>query len=99
MFDPDKNEGVVEFVTMMSYPPDVATFEKYLTEAKSKVDDFTKVNVGLGAYKLSKNPNIFLEQWKACEESGSRSCVVFHYGDLVETPALAEPLILNIAQA
>ena len=93
------NEGVVEFVTMMSYPPDVATFEKYLTEAKNKVDDFTKVNVGLGAYKLAKNPNIFSEQWKICEKSGGRSCVAFHYGDLVETPALAEPLRLNGPQA
>lgn len=93
------NEGLVEFVTMMSYPPDVTTFEKYLTEAKSKVNDFTKINVGLGAYKLAKNPNIFSEQWKKCKESGSRSCVVFHYGDLVETPALAESLRLNVSQA
>lgn len=87
------NEGLVEFVTMMSYPPDVATLKKYIAEAKSKVGDFKKVNIGIGAYKLAKKPKIFNEQWQLCEKAEARSCVVFHYGDLVETPALAEPLL------
>lgn len=87
------NEGVVEFVTMMSYPPDVETFQSYLKEAKSKVNEFSKLNVAIGAYKLTQKPEIFEKQWQICEKAGGRSCVVFHYGDLLEVPALAKPLL------
>ena len=85
--------GLVDFVTIMSYSKDTSAFEKYISEAKSKTVDFKKINIGVGAYKLTGSPEIFLEEFKLCEESGSRACVIFHYGSLLQNPALASSLI------
>ena len=84
--------GLVDFVTIMSYPPDILEFKKYFLEAKDKSPDFRKVNIGVGAYKLLKSPGIFESQWELCEEANARACVVLHYGNLLENPALASPL-------
>lgn len=84
--------GLVDFVTVMSYPPDILEFKKYLLEAKDKSLDFKKINVGIGAYKLLKSPGIFERQWELCEESKARACVVLHYGSLLENPVLTSSL-------
>ena len=85
--------GVVDFVTVMSYPPDIAEFKKYLLEIKEKAPDVKKVNIGIGAYKLLKSPDIFKNQFVLCEEYGARACVSLHYGSFLENPALVDPLI------
>ena len=87
------DRGLVDFVTMMSYPPDRVTFEKYVSIARGTAVHFEKVNLGVGAYKLMKEPVIFEAVFHSCEKSGGRGCVVFHYGSLLENPALADPLI------
>ncbi len=84
---------LVDFVTMMSYPADVPQFENNISGARDKTRNFEKVNIGIGAYKLLKSPEIFTGQLKSCEKAGGRGCVVFHYGSLLENPALAEPLL------
>lgn len=85
--------GLVDSVTVMTYPPDVPEFEKYILEAKNKTTDFHRVNLGVGAYKLIDAPQIFAEQFKLCEESDSSACVILHYGSLLQNPALSNFLI------
>jgi len=75
-------------VTLMTYPPDVSEFKKYILETKNKTTDFHKVNLTVGAYKLVNSPQIFAEQFKLCEESGSSACVILHYGSLLRNPTL-----------
>ncbi len=85
-------KGAVDFVTVMTYTDSVAEFQKILSEARSKTPDTQKVNVGVGAYKLGKNPELFEGQWALCEASDCRECVVFHYGSLLEHPSLRASL-------
>ncbi len=87
-------ENIVEFVTVMNYPPDLAEFKKNVDEIKVKVgEDFQKVNVAVGAYKfVSKNSRVFKKQFNYCQQSGAKGCVVFHYSNLDEDPSLAEAL-------
>jgi uncharacterized lipoprotein YddW (UPF0748 family) len=92
------NSGLVDFVTLMNYPPDVATFEKYIAGVKSKVIDFKKVNIGIGAYKLVTAPEIFSKQYAVARHAGGRENVVFYYGSLRENPALAHFLLSNAAR-
>lgn len=87
------DRGLVDFVTMMSYPPDTATFEKYIAGVRTKPKDFGKVNLAVGAYKLGQVPEVFARQMEDCEKSGSRGCVVFHYGSLLDFPELEKPLL------
>ena len=89
--------GIADFVTMMSYPADLPEFEHALAGARKKTSDFGRVNIGIGAYKLLKDPEIFAGQFEACEKAGGRGCVVFHYGDLLQSPGLAKPLLKNSA--
>ncbi len=83
--------GAADFVTVMTYPPDVETFEKYLKNLKEK-SDFSKVNIAIGVYKLVEQPDIFKKQFDICESAGARGCVVFYYGILRDHPELAQPL-------
>lgn len=87
-----QNTGLVDFVTIMSYPDNLPEFQKHIAEARMKVTDFTKLNIAVGAYKFIHQPETFTDQFRFCEASGSRSCVVFHYGDLLTAPALKESL-------
>jgi len=86
------NTGLVDFVTVMSYSPQPAEFKKTIEVAKRKVKDFSKVNIAVGAYKFIHSPEVFDEEMNICEEFGS-TCAVFHYGDLIENPALKNPLL------
>ncbi len=87
------NDGLVEFVSVMTYPDNVPDFVKQLAEARAHAGDFTKINICVGAYKFIKAPGIFADQFRLCETSGARACLVFYYGNLLENPVLAQSLI------
>ena len=86
------NSGSVDFVTVMSYSQQPSEFEKYIAEAKSKVNDSRKLNFAVGAYELAGLPQVFQEELRACEREECRGFVVLHYGSLLENPALADLL-------
>ncbi len=85
--------GVVDFVTFMSYSPDAEEFERFVRDVKTKVSDFTKVMIGVPAYKLAASPWVFARQLRFCRKSGSGGLCVFHYGSLPGHPALARAVI------
>ncbi|MDP2924002.1 MAG: family 10 glycosylhydrolase [Candidatus Omnitrophota bacterium] len=87
--------GLVDFVTIMTYSPYPAEFEKWISTAKTKVRDFKKVNIGVGAYKLVHSPETFGQEFKLCEKAGGNTCVVFHYGSFLENPTLSSFLTSN----
>ncbi len=89
------NQSYVDFVTMMNYPDDLNEFLKYVGGARKKVNDFSKVYLGVGAYKFLKNPSGFDGIWSACEQEKSRGCVVFYYGSLVTAPDLKTALLAS----
>jgi len=86
------DSGLVEFVTIMGYSPDLKEFEHFIKDAKKQTDHFDKVNIGIGPYELAQIPEVFQKEIEICEKTKSRGCAVFHYGSLVDTPALAEVL-------
>lgn len=86
------NTGLVDFVTVMNYSADPEEYARWNEVARSKVKDPGKLYFGVGAYKLLKTPEIFGEEWRSCETSGTALCAVFHYGSLLENPALEKPL-------
>lgn len=85
-------KGLVDFVTMMSYPIDPLDLEENLMGAAARADGLSRVNIGIGAYKMVSKHDIFKKQWEICEASGARGCAVFHYGNFLEDPALAKVL-------
>lgn len=86
--------GLIDFVTLMCYThEDTARFKRCIADGDKKIGSLKKVNIAVGPYALLKSPEIFKEQWEICEDSGARACVVFHYGNLLENPALKEPLL------
>lgn len=85
------SKGLADFVTVMNYSSDSEQFERWIVAAKEKTADFSKVGIGVGAYKLEKEPQTFAQQFSRCEEMGVM-CAVFHYGSLREAPALEELL-------
>lgn len=86
-------KGYVDYVTMMSYPLDPLDLEENIMGARARAEGLGKVNVGIGAYKMLKNPALFDQHWSLCEASDARGCTVFHYGNLLENPELARRLI------
>lgn len=86
------NKGIVDFVELMDYPDNVIDYRQYMEEAKTKVDDFRKVYMGVGAYKLLKLPEVFAQQIQAAQRSGAGAVVIFHYGNLIESPQLTKVL-------
>ncbi|MFA7255738.1 MAG: family 10 glycosylhydrolase [Candidatus Omnitrophota bacterium] len=87
------NIGLVDFVTVMNYSSDPAEYERWNKVAKTKVKDPEKLYFGVPAYKLVKAPEVFKTEWRSCEQSGGALCAVFHYGSLLENPALEKPLL------
>jgi len=83
---------VVDFVTVMNYSPYPVEFERWISAAKKKTVDFKKVNIGVGAYKLARAPGTFEKELRLCEKSGGGACVIFHYGSLLQNPALGSLL-------
>ena len=86
------NTHLVEFVTMMSYPVNVRDYRKNIVELKKKVNNFKDVSIAVGAYKLVKSPDIFIEQFEVCKQAQARSCAVFHYNSLFESPLIDQYL-------
>jgi uncharacterized lipoprotein YddW (UPF0748 family) len=86
------DRGLVDFVTVMSYSPYPSEFKRWISAAKAKTDDFTKVNIGVGAYRLGRAPRTFEEEFRMSENAGGGICVIFHYGSLLENPALGDLL-------
>jgi uncharacterized lipoprotein YddW (UPF0748 family) len=87
------DRGLVDFVTIMSYSSDPQEFESWISTAKAKTKNFKKVNIGIGAYKLVKSPELFEKEFRDCEKSGAFIATIFHYGSLAQNPALSEFLI------
>ncbi|MBF0504981.1 MAG: family 10 glycosylhydrolase [Candidatus Omnitrophica bacterium] len=81
------SSGLVDFVTIMNYSVDPKQFERWIAQIKTKTRDFSKVKIAVGAYKLVHTPGIFKQEFLLCEKMGS-SCVIFHYGSLLENPNL-----------
>lgn len=86
------DRGLVDFVTIMSYSPDPSEFKRWVSGAKKKTGDFTKVNIGVGAYKMGRTPGAFEQELQFCNNAGCGSCVIFHYGSLLRDTALAASL-------
>jgi len=82
------NSGLIDFVTIMSYKRDPAEFQKQIEDARSRVSDFGKVNIGIGAYELLNLSQDFTKQSELCEQARGGDCVIFHYGNLLESTAL-----------
>ncbi len=78
------NKGLVDFVTVMNYPQDTATYIKNIEGIKSHVNDFKKVNMAVGLYKNIQKPQVFKEHYQACVVSNPKSCVFFHYNNFLE---------------
>ncbi|MDD5085912.1 MAG: family 10 glycosylhydrolase, partial [Candidatus Omnitrophica bacterium] len=85
--------GLVDFVTIMNYSPRPSEFKRWITTAKAKTVDFSKVNIGVGAYKLTRSPETFKQEFLIGEKAGCGACVIFHYGSLLQNPALGSFLI------
>ncbi len=86
------NSGLVDFVTVMDYSPDPEEFKRWLTVVREKVSDLSRVTIGVGAYKLVHAPALFHEELRGVEELGMTGAV-FHYGSLLENPALKSVII------
>lgn len=84
---------LVDFVTVMTYSDDIKEFKEDIIETRSKVSVFGNVNLTVGAYKMLSSPDIFTQELKLCEESGSSACVILHYGSLLQNPVLGDSLI------
>lgn len=82
------DHNLVDFVTLMNYSPSPIEYERWITGAKNKAVNFKRVNIGVGANKLVGFPDIFDQEFQICENAGARACIVFHYGSLLENPAL-----------
>jgi len=86
------DRGLVDFVTIMNYSSSPSEFERWIVKTKTRVADFKKVSICLPAYKLVNSSAVFDQELCACERSGCGGYVVFHYGSLLEDPALAKLL-------
>ena len=86
------NSGLVDYITLMSYPPDLKSLKEYVREAKEKAPDFKKVNIAVPAYKLINSVGTFEDQLKFCRASKPNMCVVFDYESLLKNRALQNAL-------
>jgi len=84
------NSGMIDFVTLMDYAPEPKDFARYIADAQKRVNDFSKVYVAVGAYKLLKSPRKFARELDIVKESGAGGCIVFYYGNLKKSSRLQE---------
>jgi len=89
--------GLVDFVTIMSYSPDPKEFGRWIESVKKIVPDFSKIKIGVGAYKFLRSPQLFAQEFRQSQEAGSAS-VIFHYGSLLENPRLKDVLLSSKKQ-
>lgn len=85
--------SLVDFVTIMSYSVSLPELSDWIAVAKEKTGDLKKVNIAIGAYKLTHDPDTFKKEFEFAENAGCRACVIFHYGSLLQNPALGYSLI------
>jgi uncharacterized lipoprotein YddW (UPF0748 family) len=81
--------GLVDFVTVMAYTPSPEAFDRYAADVRRQLGGLEKANLAVGAYAMLDDPDAFLRQWRSCAAEAPRACVAFHYGSLLEEPALA----------
>jgi uncharacterized lipoprotein YddW (UPF0748 family) len=81
------SKGLVDFVTIMDYSVDPKQFERWIMAIKEKTGDLSKVKIAVGAYKVTHTPEIFEHEFHRCEKMGAM-CAVFHYGSILESPAM-----------
>lgn len=84
--------GLVEFVTEMAYTENPEKFQDYMKDVKTHIAEPKQINMAVAAYKLMASPAKLQEQWDICEKESFRSCVLFHYGSLIENPELKKAL-------
>ncbi len=87
--------GITDFVIYMNYSSDPGEYTRFVAEAKPMVRDLSKWPIGVPAYKLTGSPETFARLYETCAATGESACVVFHYGSLVENPALEGPLLAD----
>ncbi len=85
-------KNTVDSVLLMDYSPDPREYASWIETAMTKVRDFSRIDIGVPAYKLLKDPQAFAEEYRYCRDSGCRECVIFHYGSLLDSAALASSL-------
>ena len=93
------NSGLIEFVTVMSYPDNVPEFSRNIADAQKRVKDPNKINVGIPAYKLITTPKIFGQQQNMCLSAEVGGCAYFYYGNFVENPELLRMIKQTAASA
>ena len=84
---------LVDFVTIMDYSPDPAEFNNWVGDIKGRVQDFKKINIAIGAYKLVNSPLVFKQELISGESSGAGACVISYYSSLLKNPELAGSLV------
>ncbi len=84
--------GLVDYVTIMSYPPDLKSMKKYVEETKEEVPDLKRVNIAVPAYKLVDSVDIFEEQLKFCRGYKPNMCILFDYESLLKNKAFTKAL-------
>ncbi len=83
------DSGLVDFVTIMNYSSNPQEFAQWNQSIKGKVKDFSKVKIGVGAYKFVESPQGFKEEFHSCQSYGT-TCAVFHYGSVRANPSIRE---------
>jgi uncharacterized lipoprotein YddW (UPF0748 family) len=82
------SHGLIDFVTIMDYSIDLKQFTRWINVIKEKTGDLSKVKIAVGAYKLTHDPKVFEQEYRACEAMGT-TCTVFHYGSVLESPGIS----------
>ncbi len=83
------DSGLIDFVTVMNYSASPKEFQEWNETIKAKVKDFSKVRIGVGAYKFVNSVQGFKEEWRSCQALGGR-CAVFYYGSVRADPSIRE---------
>jgi uncharacterized lipoprotein YddW (UPF0748 family) len=85
----------VDYVTAMTYAADPKDYKRQVDDVLSHVADRGRVAIAVGAYQLGASPDAFSAEMDICESSGAGACVLFHYGSLLDAPALKDKLLLR----
>ncbi len=84
------NSGLADSVIVMDYATDPEEYEYWIAEIKTKLKDFSKVGITLGAYKPETSLGSFQREFTTCENSGAGACVLFYYQSILERPSLTK---------
>ena len=84
--------GLIDFVTIMDYSTVVKQFKGWITVLEEKTKDLSRVRIAVGAEKLVDSPEVFEEEFNACEQMDAY-CTVFHYGNILQSPKIRAYLL------